>query len=228
MAWFNINSNLFIAGSEDGTLNIFNTGIVNGERTQHPTYVRDLPTFPHLTSIHINSTDQYCIASGFNEEVRLYDLNEGRVASSLKDLHKDHINVTKFAHHNPNLFTTSSFDEEIKLWDLRDMRAPLFTRNSTSGNVMACFSPDDRYILSSAVDNEVRQYSTDGGRLHLHLDIKKRYSKYNYTRSYYMNNGECIIVGSCQESTVRVYSAETGRFLRDVLLDYDNSDDICM
>ena len=36
---------------------------------------------------------------------------------------------------------------------------------------MVCFSPDDRYLLSSAVDNEVRQYMAVDGRLTMKFDI---------------------------------------------------------
>lgn len=86
---------------------------------------------------------------------------------------------------------------------------------------MVCFSPDDKYLLSSAVDNEVRQYLTVDGRLHLHLDITKLHSKINYTRSYYMNKGKYIIVGTCEESVVRVFDSEHGKFLRDVPLTYN-------
>ncbi|RWW60924.1 hypothetical protein BHE74_00032050 [Ensete ventricosum] len=36
-----------------------------------------------------------------------------------KDLHKEHINVVKFAHHSPTVFATASFDKDVKMWDLR-------------------------------------------------------------------------------------------------------------
>lgn len=194
-----------------------------------PAYaIEDLENCSNLTSLHINSTDKYCLASGFDPIVKLYDLNSGKLAGSFKELHSRHINVLKFAHHDPNLFATCSFDGEVKLWDIRDMKSSIFTRKSNKGNVMVCFSPDDKYILSSAVDNEVRQYTTSEGRLHLNLNIKKTSSRYNYTRSYYMNDGNYIIVGSCQEGVVRVYNAENGKFLRDVLLSYENSNDYCM
>merc|ERR1712232_1001032 len=212
----------FLAGSDDGTIDMYDTGLQGALRSREggATSVAHFDAFSDLTSLHVNSTDQYCLTSGFSSQVYLYDICEGRVAQSWHNLHQQHINVLKFAHHNPHLFATSSFDEEVKLWDLRDMTRPVFTRKSNQGNVMVCFSPDDKYILSSAVDNEVRQYLTDGGRLHLNLDIKKSYSKHNYTRSYYMNNGEYIIVGSCQEGLVRIFNASTGKFLRDVLLSY--------
>ena len=58
---------------------------------------------------------------------------------------------------------------------------------------MVVFSPDDRYLLASAVDNEIRQYTCGDGRLHTLFDTPKRNSLHNYTRSYYMNGGEYII-----------------------------------
>ena len=216
-----------MAGSDDGTLHIFNSGVENQRASEPARSVTELENCTNLTSLHINSTDKYCLASGFEPVVKLYDLQEGRLANSFKDLHSRHINVLKFAHNDPNMFATSSFDGEVKLWDLRDMQSPIFTRKSNKGNVMVCFSPDDKHILSSAVDNEVRQYTTNGGRLHLNLNIKKTYSRYNYTRSYYMNDGEFIIVGSCQEGLVRIYNATDGKFLRDALLSYERSSEYC-
>lgn len=69
------------------------------------------------------------------------------------------------------------------MWDLR-MPAlhPLYTTQSRQGNVMCCFSPDDQYILSSAVDNEVRQHLVSDGRLHLAFDLAPTGSTHNYTR----------------------------------------------
>jgi WD40 repeat protein len=101
---------------------------------------------------------------------------------------------------------------------------------------MVCFSPDDRFLLSSAVDNEVREVCVPDGRVYITFDIQvpprachtyvirdsdadtlqKRGSRQNYTRSYYMNGGEYIITGSCQESVVRVYNALTGQYHSEV------------
>lgn len=36
----------------------------------------------------------------------------------VQDLHREHINVLKFAHHSPSLFVTSSFDKDIKVTPL--------------------------------------------------------------------------------------------------------------
>jgi hypothetical protein len=78
-----------------------------------------------------------------------------------------------------------------------------------------CFSPDDRYVMSSAVDNEVRQYLIDGTPV-LRYELKQLQSNTNYTRAYFMNGSDYIIVGSCEESSVKVCETATGRILTEV------------
>lgn len=112
--------------------------------------------FDHLTSVHVNSTDELFLASGYSKHVALYDISSGRRLQVFDDMHREHINVVKFAHHSPSIFATSSFDRDVKLWDLRQKpNQPCYTALSSRGNVMVCFSPDDQYLLVSAVDNEV-------------------------------------------------------------------------
>lgn len=86
----------------------------------------------------------------------MYDISSGRRLQVFTDMHQEHINVVKFANHSPSLFATSSFDQDVKMWDLRQKPIrPCYTSSSFRGNVMVCFSPDDHYLLVSAVDNEV-------------------------------------------------------------------------
>lgn len=96
------------------------------------------------------------LVSGYSKNVALYDINSGRRLQVFADMHREHINVVKFANHSPFTFATSSFDHDVKLWDLRQSPVrPCYTATSSKGNVMVCFSPDDHYLLASAVDNEV-------------------------------------------------------------------------
>lgn len=114
-------------------------------------------SFEHLTSVHVNSTDEQFLTSGYSKKVAIYDICSGKRLHMFSDMHTEPINVAKFANHSPNLLVTSSFDHNVKMWDLRQqpMRA-CYTASSSRGNVMVCFSPDDLYLLVSAVDNEVR------------------------------------------------------------------------
>lgn len=112
--------------------------------------------FDQLTSVHVNSTDEFFLASGYSRNVALYDIGSGRRLHMFTDMHREHINVVKFANHSPSVFATSSFDQDVKMWDLRQKPLrPCYTASSSRGNVMVCFSPDDHFLLVSAVDNEV-------------------------------------------------------------------------
>lgn len=129
---------------------------VTGQYCSKDAAIHNFNEFEQLTSLSINSTDEYFIASGFSKHVALYNIGSGKRVQIFKDLHQEHINVVRFANHSPTVFSTVSFDRKIKMWDLRQGTSqPCYTASSTRGNVMVCFSPDDHYLLSSAVDNEV-------------------------------------------------------------------------
>lgn len=240
LCWLNKDPNKLIAGSDHGSLQLFDvnrmrsTTNLSGDslgfgnrnsggnygRTRRNPAIYTYDNFEQLTSVHINCTDEYFLASGYSRDVGLYDLRTGKQLQIFHDLHQQHINVVKFAHHSPHLFATSSFDREIKMWDLRQkVSRPLYTVRSTGGNVMVCFSRDDHFLLSSAVDNEVRQHLAVDGKPHMKFDIPRAGSGQNYTRSYYMNGRDYIITGSCEENVVRIYCAQTGRRLRDLALE---------
>ncbi|CAH8379938.1 unnamed protein product [Eruca vesicaria subsp. sativa] len=224
LCWLKTYPSMVIAGSANGSLKLYDIQKASStlNTTTHTTSGSvTFDEFDQLTSVHVNSTDKLFLASGYSKDVALYDIGSGTRLQVFANMHQEHINVVKFSNHSPSVFATSSFDKDVKLWDLRqEPSQPCYTASSNKGNVMVCFSPDDRYLLTSAVDNEVRQLLTVDGRLHLNFDIVPTGSSMNYTRSYYMNGNDYIISGSCDESMVRVCCAQTGRRLRDVSLEF--------
>uniref|UniRef100_A0A1J3HNR5 DNA damage-binding protein 2 n=1 Tax=Noccaea caerulescens TaxID=107243 RepID=A0A1J3HNR5_NOCCA len=228
LCWLKMCPSMVIAGSADGSLKLYDIQKASSTVTSSSHAASGCVTFDEfdqLTSVHVNSTDKLFLASGYSKDVALYDIGSGTRLQVFANMHQEHINVVKFSNHSPSVFATSSFDKDVKLWDLRqEPSRPCYTASSTKGNVMVCFSPDDRYLLTSAVDNEVRQLLTVDGRLHLNFEIVPTGSSMNYTRSYYMNGNDYIISGSCDENMVRVCCAQTGRRLRDVYLEGNGSD----
>ncbi|XVF67483.1 hypothetical protein PTKIN_Ptkin10aG0125000 [Pterospermum kingtungense] len=218
LCWLKKYPSKLIAGSDNGSLKLYDIQqLAPTFKCMHPVTFDE---FDQLTSVHVNSTDELFLASGYSKNVALYDINSGRRLQVFVDMHQEHINVVKFSNHSPSIFATSSFDQDIKMWDLRQKPIwPCYTASSSKGNVMVCFSPDDQYLLASAVDNEVRQLLASDGRLHLNFNIPPTGSSQNYTRSYYMNGKDYIISGSCDEHVVRVCCAQTGRRLRDISLE---------
>ncbi|KAK7390962.1 hypothetical protein VNO78_19202 [Psophocarpus tetragonolobus] len=224
LCWLKKYPSKLIAGSDNGSLKLYDINHIPRKVTGiHGNFgCVTFDEFDLLTSVHVNSTDELFLASGCSRNVALYDINCGKRLQVFTDMHRGHINVVKFANHSPSIFATSSFDHDVKMWDLRQKPIhPCFTVSSSRGNVMVCFSPDDQYILASAVDNEVRQFLAVDGRLHLVFDIAPTESSQNYTRSYYMNGRDYIISGSRDEH-VRICCAQTGRRLRDISLEERN------
>ncbi|WOK97827.1 hypothetical protein Cni_G06535 [Canna indica] len=223
LCWLKKHPSKLIAGSDNGSLQMYDVGQMPSKVTERYCAMDASMTFDdfeQLTSVHINSNDEYFLASGFSNHVALYDIGCGRRLQIFRDLHKEHINVVKFSHHSPTVFATASFDKDVKLWDLRQGTSqPCYTASSSRGNVMVCFSPDDNYLLTSAIDNEVKQLLAVDGRLQTSFDIASTGSSQNYTRSYYMNGRDYIITGSCEEHVVRICCAQTGRRLKDVHLE---------
>lgn len=222
LCWLKKYPSKLIAGSDNGSLKLYDINHIPRKITglYGNSGCVTFDEFDQLTSVHVNATDELFLASGYSRNVALYDINSGKRLQVFTDMHRGHINVVKFANHSPSIFATSSFDQDVKMWDLRQKPIqPCFTASSSKGNVMVCFSPDDQYILASAVDNEVRQFLAVDGRLHLVFDIASTESSQNYTRSYYMNGRDYIISGSCDEHIVRICCAQTGRRLRDISLE---------
>lgn len=222
LCWLKNYPSKVIAGSDNGSLRLFDIRLMPTTATGCHQRAGSImfDDFDQLTSVHVNSTDELFLASGYSKHVALYDISSGRRLQVFDDMHREHINVVKFAHHSPSIFATSSFDRDVKLWDLRQKpNQPCYTAVSSRGNVMVCFSPDDQYLLVSAVDNEVKQLLAVDGRLHLDFSISSTGSSQNYTRSYYMNGRDYVISGSCDEHVVRICCAQTGRRFKDVSLE---------
>ncbi|KAL5556852.1 hypothetical protein UlMin_039088 [Ulmus minor] len=220
LCWLKKHPSKLVAGSDNGSLRLFDINHASVEFADSSSPNVTFQSFEQLTSLHINSTDDQFLVSGYSKNVALYDISSGRRLQLFTEIHREPINVAKFANHSPFLFATSSFDHDVKMWDLRqNPLRPCFTTSSSRGNVMLCFSPDDLYLLVSAVDNEVKQLLAADGRLHMSFEIASTGSAQNYTRSYYMNGRDYIISGSCDEHVVRICSAQTGKRLKDVYLE---------
>lgn len=218
LCWLKKYPSKLIAGSDNGPLRLYDVNHMPQASVSSGSVAFD--DFDQLTSVHVNSADELLLASGYSKHVALYDISTGRRLQMLTDMHREHINVVKFSNHSPSIFATSSFDQDVKMWDLRQKpNQPCYATSSSRGNVMVCFSPDDQYLLVSAVDNEVKQLLAADGRLHLDFGISSTGSSQNYTRSYYMNGRDYVISGSCDENIVRICCAQTGRRLRDISLE---------
>ncbi|KAH9663836.1 WD REPEATS REGION domain-containing protein [Citrus sinensis] len=164
LCWLKKYPSKLVAGSDSGCVRLFDLNHIPPKvaDARGNSSVATYYDFEQLTSVHVNSTDDQFLASGYSKNVALYDINTEKPLQLFTDMHREPINVAKFSHHSPFMFATSSFDHDVKMWDLRQKPVqPCYTASSSRGNVMVCFSPDDLYLLVSAVDNEVLLYKYD-------------------------------------------------------------------
>ncbi|KAK3032892.1 hypothetical protein RJ639_034940 [Escallonia herrerae] len=227
LCWLKRYPSKLLAGSDNGSLRLYDINHAlprGGNNSCHSSSTVTFDDFEHLTSVHVNSADDQILTSGYSKKVAVYDICSGKRLQLFTDMHREPINVAKFSNHSPSILVTSSFDHNVKMWDLRQKPVqPCYSASSSRGNVMVCFSPDDLYLLVSAVDNEVKQLLAVDGRLQTDFEIASTGSAHNYTRSYYINGRDYIISGSCDEPVIRICCAQTGRRLKDVYLEGKDS-----
>ena len=216
LCWLRNDGTRFVSGSSAGKILCgdvrpgFN-GMVPG---RSPSIITEFPSFDKLTSVHLNSQNDFMVASGYTTTVRIYDLETAKVIQDHVGIHSNHINISRFANHSPYLFSTSSFDGSAKTFDLRiQPQQPIYTMKCNSGVVMISYSPDDTYILASALDNEISQFLSVDGRKHTTFEVPRTGLDSNFTRAYYSSSGAYVYTGACEESFVSVVCASTGRLL---------------
>lgn len=166
LCWMRTAPHLFVSGSSCGKL-------VCGD-IRHASDYTEYERFNKLTSVHVNSTNQWLLTSGYSNHARIYDVETKAIVAELMNAHSNHINISRFSNLSPHLFATSSFDKTAKTWDIRmSTTVPIYELKCNSGIVMINFSPDDTFLLSSALDNEITQFLTVDGRRHSSFDVPK-------------------------------------------------------
>jgi WD40 repeat protein len=175
-----------------------------------------IKSFPQLSSLTANCTDDFLLASGFTNSVAIYDVETGKEVHEIQSAHAHFINISRFANNSPHIFATASFDHTCKVWDLRrPMRADAALQTLHTGglNVMCSFSPDDSHILCSGVDTRLSQFQIPSFE-QVPQDFCMRPPKHQsrYRRSAYFADGKRFITAATDESHARVMSV-TGHSL---------------
>lgn len=185
--------------------NTNNTPTISNRNTitysnQPLTLIKQYPSFHKLTSVHVNNNNTSLLVSGYSTDINIYDIETGSISHQYKNIHNNHINISRFCNLSPYIFATSSFDKTIKTWDLRQSNLhnnnnSIYTLYCNHGIVMINFSYHDTFLLASALDNEINQYVFMTGTKHLTYDLPKTGLLGNFTRSYYSASGRYVITG---------------------------------
>ncbi len=211
LCWLRTHTSKFVAGASSGRISLCDIG-ENGTPEILHTYLHQ----GKITSVHLNCTDEYLLSSGYSDYANITAVETGQLINKFDEIHKGHINISRFSNLNPSIFATCSFDCTAKMWDMRDpncLQRPIYTCKSDSGYVMLCFSPDDVFLLTSAVDNDVTQYLAVDGTKHLKLNLPSMKKDDNFTRAYYTADSQHILSGSSDQPKVHVHCAQSGNLV---------------
>lgn len=225
LSWLKTKPGFFLSGSSTGR-------VCCASIDRRDEIVHEYPNFERLTSVHSNCDNSVLLLSGYANDVSMYDIETGSLIRSYQGVHSDHINISRFTNHSPHIFGTSSFDGSIKLWDTRqkninvsnthqsnlDNLGQIYTIRCKSGVVMINFSVDDTFILASAQDNEITQYTSLDGKQYSQFSLKNTGLKGNFTRAYYTASGRYTITGACEQNNVKILCTYTGHYLSSVSL----------
>jgi hypothetical protein len=179
--------------------------------------VKYLQSFPNLTSLSANCTDDFLLATGLSCSVTVYDMHTGQVAQSAQVVHEHFVNIGRFGNSTPHMFATASYDNTCRIWDLRtnlDSKQCIKTLNTNGKNVMCTFSPDDRQLLCSGVDTRILQYEVGSWRrTPENFQLRRPIYQGRYRRSMYLEHSPNIVTAATEESYMRLMSSVTGESL---------------
>jgi WD40 repeat protein len=166
-------------------------------------------SFPDLSSMSVNCTDDFLLVSGFTHDLSLYDVQTGKILNKIHGAHAHFINVSRFAHQSPHIFATASFDHTCKVWDLRrplNHSHPVQSLPTDGLNVMVTFSPNDRYLLSSGIDTRITQWELPSFRQAPSFPLRAPMHQARYRRSMYLADSTRFVSAATGESHLRVLS----------------------
>eukprot|EP00931_Biecheleriopsis_adriatica_P100964 TRINITY_DN76197_c0_g1_i1.p1 TRINITY_DN76197_c0_g1~~TRINITY_DN76197_c0_g1_i1.p1 ORF type:complete len:744 (+),score=93.45 TRINITY_DN76197_c0_g1_i1:132-2363(+) len=168
--------------------------------------------FPKLSSLSVNCSDNFLLASGISSSISIYDIGTGKVISKGNAVHDHFINISRFSNSSPHIFATASFDDTCKIWDLRQpLRAekPVKTLYTGSHNVMCTFSPDDRLFLCCGIDTHLTQFQVPSWKqTPCRMPLRPQVHQERYRRAAYLANGKYFVTGSTEESHIHFISTE--------------------
>mmetsp|Transcript_121466 Transcript_121466/g.288666 ORF Transcript_121466/g.288666 Transcript_121466/m.288666 type:complete len:806 (+) Transcript_121466:57-2474(+) len=164
---------------------------------------------PKLSSLSVNCSDNFLLASGISSSIRIFDIETGKVTSRGSDVHEHFINISRFCNTSPHIFATASFDHTCKIWDLRrplKRQNPLKTLRTGGHNVMGTFSPDDRLFLCSGLDTRLWQFEVGTWTQTSPIALRSPLHKERYRRAAYLANSKYFVTGSTEESHIHLFS----------------------
>jgi WD40 repeat protein len=168
-------------------------------------------SFPRLSSLSVNCTDDFLLASGLTHDLALYDIQTGQMLHQAFGAHSHSINISRFANSSPHVFATASFDHTCKVWDIRQPihgDSPIKLLHTGGPNVMCNFAPGDKQLLCSGIDTHIVQYDLPSCRVaYKSFPLRPETHQAHYRRSMYFASGRQFVTSATHEAHIRIMSS---------------------
>ncbi len=109
------------------------------------------------------SADGRLLASGIQNDVKLYDTVTGNELATLRG-HTDQVNPNSEFSPDGTLLATGSYDHTIRLWDVARCQVQMVLCGHTACVPGVAFSPDGQTLASASWDHTVRLWDVRTGR----------------------------------------------------------------
>lgn len=218
---FSPDGQMIAAGSEDGTLKIWNVSSVQKAGAEHLKAVRRGGRwyFPNIAAPNLEtatlkghskgissvafSPDGKCIVSGSSDAtVRVWDAETGEALRTLTGHSRD-VSSVAFSP-DGNVIASGSLDGALKIWQVGGTRSVVFAGHSDSV-VGVSFSPEGERIASCSWDGTVKVWDAGNGRETLTL---KGHSSLVLGVSFSSDGARIASCGG--DKIVKVWDAQSG------------------
>lgn len=147
--------------------------------------------------------DEQCIVSGNRSgSIKIYDLNEGRLARNLSG-HQVSVNSLQY-HAFGEFIVSGSSDCTMKVWDIRNKTC--LQTYSGHDKPLTCvrFSPDGRWVASSSEDGSLRIWDLVAGKL-----LNSFFVKPGHITSFDFNPHDFMLSAVTSVRSVKVWDLDS-------------------
>ena len=139
------------------------------------------------------------------DTIKIWDANTGKLIRMLNG-HTDNVNSVAYNSKGDLIVSTSTqWDGTIRIWNANTGEQIHHLNDNGIEANFACFSPDDKYIVSASSDNTLELWSVETGQKT--LSFQGHTGFVNYVN--FSHDGRYIVSAS-DDGTVRVWNTQTG------------------